>query len=477
MVTVTSFIRAFSVNFTPSTEIDIDYYEIHASQTQGFTPNESTLINRGPETSYFHRVDVGGTYYVRIGAVDVFGPENTNYSAEYSVYVGDMQLLPNELYTTMRTDFWVNNSIFRFTNSGTASTTLEWTAGSVFRADATYTLAQGTMASANNKYIIATLSAGAATLSSVAFGAAPVLNDNQIIIAVTSSSPSSGTNNYLCYMRQANSVEFDGAILRQATVGTLQVADAAITQAKVYGLVVGDEGITMGENATISWDNVDGVPNTIMHTSTYIDAQNVATFNVYAENISGNTITGKTLQTSSDVNAKRFVVSSADGEAHFFADNGYDTIEELITIGLSQVSTDYILIKSGSANTSNMAFRGETKGGVTTEIVNNGTSTINVGIRVYVPGDTGATYGIRSDVQSNGIGVLGQAGSSGSYYTGTGVCATGSYLGGDFNAGSAGALRLGSRTSDPVSSVNGATYYNSSTHKFRKNVNGTWADF
>jgi len=279
-VTLTAFNDSVAVNFTPSSEIDVSHYLVYASQSSGFIPAENLLVNRGPETSFILPVTLFGTWNFVVCAVDAFGELGLNYSPQYSVYVSAPQVLPDELYTTLRTDFWVRDSIFNFSPAGSASTTLTWTAGSIIRNDTVYTLAQGTLDSAHNSYIIATLSSSTATISKAAFGAVPALTASQVIIAVTSSAPSNGTNNYLCYMRQANSMEMDGAIIRQATIGSLQVADASITQAKVTGLVVGDDGISMGANATISWGKVESKPTTLVpRNSCVVDGNKISKVN------------------------------------------------------------------------------------------------------------------------------------------------------------------------------------------------------
>ena len=279
-VTLTAFNDSVAVNFTPSSEIDVSHYLVYASQSNGFSPAENLLVNRGPETSFILPVTLFGTWNLIFACVDAFGEVGLNYSTQYSVYVAAPQVLPDELYTTLRTDFWVRDSIFNFSPAGSASTTLTWTVGSIIRNDTVYTLAQGTLANAHNSYIIATLSGTTATISKAAFGAVPSLIANQVIIAVTSSLPSNGTNNYLCYMRQANSMEMDGAIIRQATIGSLQVADASITQAKVAGLVVGDAGISMGANATISWGKVESKPTTLIpRNSCVVDGNKISKVN------------------------------------------------------------------------------------------------------------------------------------------------------------------------------------------------------
>lgn len=87
MIQLSALPKLLVINFTPSAELDVDYYLIHASQTPGFTPEGSNLINKGPETNISVPVSAAGLWYVRVAAVDTFGEDGLNYSDEYSISV------------------------------------------------------------------------------------------------------------------------------------------------------------------------------------------------------------------------------------------------------------------------------------------------------------------------------------------------------------------------------------------------------
>lgn len=84
---------ALFVGFSALTEPDVTSgggYEIHASQTSGFTPSghddwEGTCINHGPETSGSYRLPLYGTWYIRVGAFDSFGTAGMVYSDQVEI--------------------------------------------------------------------------------------------------------------------------------------------------------------------------------------------------------------------------------------------------------------------------------------------------------------------------------------------------------------------------------------------------------
>jgi len=86
---------------------------------------------------------------------------------------------------------------------------------------------------------VAGVSNGTAVLSKQSYtaGIPDLDNDTQIIIAYTSSAPN-GAGNYMCYVRQANSVMFEGADIRDLTVTTLKIGHEAVT---VPLMVQGDD--------------------------------------------------------------------------------------------------------------------------------------------------------------------------------------------------------------------------------------------
>ena len=247
MISVTPFIRAFHVSFTPSRDLDVVGYKIHAVavtpelQLAGdFTPTEANQINDGPETSYLYTLPEGtpsGDWFVKVGAYDTFGVENMNYSSTIQVTVPQFQLLPDEMYAAGRTDFMVKDSIFNFGtyNNGVLEngSVLYYTAGSIVRGDKEYTFDSGSLTASISSYIIATLSGATATISSVTTaGAYPTLTADKVVLAITSESLSE-PGKYLCYMRQANNLELEGAIIREATISGAKIKNATITNAKI----------------------------------------------------------------------------------------------------------------------------------------------------------------------------------------------------------------------------------------------------
>jgi hypothetical protein len=215
---INAFAGAFTVDLRPISLPDLDSYVIHASQQASFVPSANTVISaRG---THVYKQAAPGTWYIRVAAYDTFGQDALIYSDQYSCTVIDALVLPDELYSSLRTDFWVLNSIFYFNG-----TTLVWTQGAVARADVNYALAAGTLANAYNQYIIATLSGVTATLrmKNLNLGIPDDLQTNEVIIAITSAAPNTA-GNYICYVRQANSMQMEGAIIRDATI-----VDAKIT--------------------------------------------------------------------------------------------------------------------------------------------------------------------------------------------------------------------------------------------------------
>lgn len=327
-VTGTAGFKSFYIKVDVLNEIDIEGYSFFASQTNGFIPDITNLVSKGNNTQVLVTVSQGGTWYFKACAYDSFGEDLLNYSTQGSVTIVDAQILPDDLYTGLRTDFLINNVRFYFGDDGLnptagTETTLYWdsTSGSIIRNDEIFTVTDGSLASANNQWIIATLSAGAATFSKAAYTSGlPTLENNQIIVAYTSATANSA-GNYICYVRQANSVQLEGANIRDLTV-----KNAAIESLTTEKIVAGTALIG---NALIE--------------------------DLNANKITAGTITGSTLQTAST--GKRFVVSTSDNQAHFYGDRGDGTVEDLCSIGITNVSGDNVIISVGSANNSNVGFR------------------------------------------------------------------------------------------------------------------------
>jgi phage minor structural protein len=106
---------------------------------------------------------------------------------------------------------------------------------------------------------------------------------------------------------------YDTAITQDGSIVGNFIAANSISASKIKTeeLIVGTN-IAMGENARITWTNVDGKPiippeftaGDVISTieSTYIDNFNVWTTNVYAENINTGEINGSTIKTSNALN-------------------------------------------------------------------------------------------------------------------------------------------------------------------------------
>lgn len=88
-ITVTAGLGTYTVEFTPASDPDIMGYKVYASQTSGFTPSSSTLVNEGSDTRVVVSPTKSGTWYVKVAAYDSFGDITLNYSAEFSVTVSN----------------------------------------------------------------------------------------------------------------------------------------------------------------------------------------------------------------------------------------------------------------------------------------------------------------------------------------------------------------------------------------------------
>lgn len=86
-VTVAGGTGYYIVEFTPSADPDIMGYKVYASQTTGFTPSSTNLVNEGSDTRIVISPDKAGVWYVKVAAYDSFGDISLNYSEQYSVTV------------------------------------------------------------------------------------------------------------------------------------------------------------------------------------------------------------------------------------------------------------------------------------------------------------------------------------------------------------------------------------------------------
>lgn len=65
-----------------SDEIDVNEYRLYASQTSGFTPNDDNEIYRGASNLVTWQPSAPGPWYFKACAVDSFGGDTWNYSAQ-----------------------------------------------------------------------------------------------------------------------------------------------------------------------------------------------------------------------------------------------------------------------------------------------------------------------------------------------------------------------------------------------------------
>ena len=171
-------------------------------------------------------------YYYWLKSIDTSGNESTEYSA--GVSGSPVQLMSSDLDISARVDFVIRDSIFLFDHvdaPGTASTTLRWTNGSITRGDVTFSLASGSLSSAQNAYVVAACdeTTGIVTLSTLPFsGSIENLGADQVVIGFTSSQPLAETNNYVCYIRQSNSIALEGAIIRDATIHNAKILSLGV---------------------------------------------------------------------------------------------------------------------------------------------------------------------------------------------------------------------------------------------------------
>lgn len=277
MIQVEAFIRSFKVSWTPRKETDVVGYRVHAVKASelvggNFIPTENNMIYEGPETTVLHVLPegvYGGMYYIKVGAYDTFGTDEMVYSDLVSLNVPDLQIMPDELFTTLRTDFYVRDVTFLFgqidkiTGIRSNEKTLYWDEGWIDQFDKTYVLPPGEMEEATCSYIIATLTddpsaesssgipaAGFAALRKVPFGdGLPEVDKNEIIIVVTSCA-TNGVGNYMAYVRQGNSFIVEGAYIRDATIGDAKIY-GTLSANKITtlngGVVITDNGITLND--------------------------------------------------------------------------------------------------------------------------------------------------------------------------------------------------------------------------------------
>jgi len=93
-VTLTPAIKSIFVTYVQPSDPDYTYTRIYASQTEGFTPSEATLVGETADRVTSFPVTVDGIWYVRLQGVDAFGVAGTVYSTEISTTVINDWLVP-----------------------------------------------------------------------------------------------------------------------------------------------------------------------------------------------------------------------------------------------------------------------------------------------------------------------------------------------------------------------------------------------
>ena len=256
---LTGAVNLLSIGLPRPADVDFSGFRVHVSDTPGFTPDASNLVSDGPDT-VVTLVDVPpGAKYVRAGGYDSFGPDGINYSDEFQATVDSLTVVPELLDSVQRVDFFVRDSILYFD-----AAVLTWDAGSIDRGDQTYTLSAGTLAAANASYIIATFTDGTpntVALSKQAVGTGiPSLTADQAIIALTSDY-TTPDGDYYCFVRQANSMSIEGALIRNLNASQVVAGTFAANRISTLNgaTTINGAGIVLSDyGTTATWSGVSG---------------------------------------------------------------------------------------------------------------------------------------------------------------------------------------------------------------------------
>lgn len=349
----------------------------------------------------------GVTYYYWLKSVDTSGNESLDFSA--GVSASPIQVMPADLDISARVDFVVRDTIFLFDHvelPGTASTTLRWTAGSITRGNDTFALAAGSLTAASNSYIVATCSGTTAVLSKLAFTSSlDVLAADQVVIGFTSASPLIETNNYVCYVRQTNSMALEGASIRDATITDGKIKNLTVDKL-LSGIINATEYIAIN-NGQIKLGNL-GTTNGIL-------VRNSAnTADIFKVDGSGEaTLKNLTIDGLVNVGTK---VSINGATSALTVSNNAGTITDMVTVGKLATNNYGLSVKDKSGN---QVFRVDEDGAVlqnlTAGTIDANKVTINnlvVGSNVTMGADAyiswGNVSGKPSLVLSNGKTTLGE---------------------------------------------------------------------
>ena len=215
------------LKWTNSSDDDLDSVNIYKSL---YNDSASATQITNITGTYFSDKDIIPTqaYYYWLKSKNTSDLESIFSNGVSGISI---QMMPSFLDTSSRVDCVVKDIIFQFDHveSGPASKILSWasTGGGILNNGTLYSLAASSMPDADNIYLIAVLTGKddipTASLRPSKFPAQPKLEPNEHIIAVTSTEPLKDTNNYVCYVRQANSIAIEGALIRDATITNAKI--------------------------------------------------------------------------------------------------------------------------------------------------------------------------------------------------------------------------------------------------------------
>lgn len=250
-VTISAGFDTVSVIIAGATNTDFDHYEIQLATNSSFTGPTSVTTSASISTV---RVGEGATYWVRVRSVDRSGNVSSTWKSSSPASVTTALVLPSALYNELRTDFLINNVLFKFGRTGDTTYPTDTslyvvsTSGNIVWKNKTYTITNGTttLAGAVNKYVKATCNTtdntAALSLIDTTVDLTSVLASNEIILAVTSPAKQPDSNgNYICYVRNGNSLEIEGALIRTATISTAQIKSLNVGDAVVTGTLRADQ--------------------------------------------------------------------------------------------------------------------------------------------------------------------------------------------------------------------------------------------
>lgn len=222
--------EAAYIDITPLTDVDIAGYELHRSETTGFTPNPTTLVADGFDSYIALKGTASTQYFYRVGAYDTFGKTGMVYGAEQS----------STMLSGSDVPIWVFDGLI-FKPNDPAANRVSWTAGSAsLNGAAPITINAGSSATAWTSGIQYFYYDGSSNTISVT---------TDLSIAVTGAmvlATYKGGTNLIVGNGDAYT---DGGLILANTVGANQlVADSAIitNTAQIQGLIVDTAHINNG---------------------------------------------------------------------------------------------------------------------------------------------------------------------------------------------------------------------------------------